>query len=357
MRVLFDAYWWVRGPVSNKQVMREVIEHWVAAYPEDEVAFAVRRRHRDEAVATLPPDAPVVTTRLWPHGVAAILAYPWLARRVRADVTLTHNFTPAFGRSAVFVHDVMFQTNPEWFTRAERLYFALIPLLLPRADVVLTSSATEARRIARRNRRVRTTVHPAGLAVGTALAGADQVVPAGMSADDRFVLSVGRLNVRKNLAFTFEAALRSGALTPERPLVVVGQPQGKGIELEPSVQAAVEQGLVRFLGRIGDGELAWLYAHADLFVYLSLDEGFGLPPIEALTFGCPVLVSDIPIFRENLGEHATYVDPHDVDAAAAALTALTARPPARVADVPLPDWASCVAKIRSAILAGVPQLA
>jgi glycosyltransferase involved in cell wall biosynthesis len=274
---------------------------------------------------------------------------------VRADLTITHNFTPAVGRSAVFVHDVMFQTSPEWFTRPERLYFALIPLTLPRADVVLTSSVTEARRIERCNRRVGT-VHPIGLAVGSALAGADPAPPEGVAPAERFVLSVGRLNVRKNLAFTFAAALRSGALTPERPLVVVGQPQGKGIELDPSVQDAVEEGLIRFLGRIGDGELAWLYAHAELFVYLSLDEGFGLPPIEALTFGCPVLVSDIPVFRENLGDQATFVDPHDVEAAAQAFARLAASPPPRVSGATLPDWAGVVGTMSSAIDRALPQL-
>jgi glycosyltransferase involved in cell wall biosynthesis len=316
----------------------------------------VRRAHRTQAEPDLPPGARVVTTRLWPHGVAAILTYPWLARRARADLTLTHNFTPLFGRSAVFVHDVMFQTNPEWFTRAERAYFALIPMMLPRADVVLTSSATEARRIERRNPRVRE-VHPVGLAVGTALATADPVRPDGVAPGERFVLSVGRLNVRKNLAFTFEAALRSGTLTPQRPLLVVGQPQGRGVELEPAVREATERGEIRFLGRIGDGELAWLYRHADLFVYLSLDEGFGLPPIEALTFGCPVLVSDIAVFRENLADQATYVDPHDVDAAARALARAATEPPARVTDPVLPDWAGCVARLASAIRVSLPQLA
>ena len=353
MRVLFDAYWWVKGPVSNRQVMRELVRHWLAAFPDDEPVLVVRHRDRESAVADLPAGARVVSTRLWPHGVAAIAAYPWHARRVRADLTLTHNFTPAVGRSAVFVHDVMFQTNPEWFTRAERLYFALIPLMLPRADVVLTSSATEARRIGRLNRRARP-VHPVGLAVGTELANAPRTRPEGIADGERFLLSVGRLNVRKNLAFTFDAALRSGALHPDRPLVVVGESQGRGIELDPAIGEAVDAGLIRFLGRIDDGELAWLYANADTFVYLSLDEGFGLPPLEALTFGCPVLVSDIAVFRENLGDQATFVDPHDLDAAAAAFAAIPAEP-ARVTDARLPTWDGCVRAMVAAIRGSLPR--
>lgn len=354
MKVLFDAYWWVRGPVSNRQVMRELIAHWVARFPEDDVTLVLRRRHV-AAADDLPPRVRTRTTRLWPHGIAAILRYPALARAAGVDVTITHNFAPALGPSAVFVHDVMFQASPEWFTRAERAYYALIPLLLSRADVVLTSSATEARRIERRNPRVEA-VHPIGLAVGLALAEASPVLPAGVAPDQRFVLSVGRLNVRKNLAFTFEALLRADVIDAERPLLVVGEPQGVGIELGTRVADAVERGVIRFLGRIGDGELAWLYGHADAFVYLSLDEGFGLPPLEALTFGCPVVVSDLAVFRENLGDNAAYVDPRDLDAAVGVLRASIGAPRPQAGEPDLPTWTGCVERMRSAVLRALPEL-
>ena len=84
------------------------------------------------------------------------------------------------------------------------------------------------------------------------------------------------------------------------------------------VGRAVSEGLVRCVPHVTDAELAWLYAGADLFVYLALDEkGFGLPPVEALHFGTPVVVSDIAVFHENLGSLASYVNPHDVTAIAA----------------------------------------
>ena len=130
-----------------------------------------------------------------------------------------------------------------------------------------------------------------------------------------------------------------------------------GIELAPAVRAAVDEGTIRFLGRIDDGALAWLYCHAELFVFMSLDEGFGLPPVEALTFGCPVLVSDIPVFRETLGGAARYADPTDVAGAAAVLADLAENPPARGALPDPPDWAACVERLRSAVLVALPQLA
>lgn len=350
VRVLFDAFWWTSGPVSNRQVLREVVRHWVRLHPEDEVHLALRHRDREAALADLAdlPVASTVTTRLWPHGVAAIADYPRLARKVGADVTLTHNFTPVVGRSAVFVHDVMFQTDPGWFTRPERLYYSLIPLLLPRADVVMTSSRNEARRIAARNPRV-ADVEPVGLAVGTELAGARPQRPEGVDEGQPYVLSVGRLNVRKNLGLTFAAALRSGAVGPDLPLLVVGEKEGVAVQVSPEVRRAVEDGSIRFLGRLSDAELVWLYGHARLFVYLSLDEGFGLPPLEALTFGAPLLVSDIAVFRETVGGQATFTDPHDVDAAAAAIARLV-REGTPVTSPRLPTWDECVERMRSAVV-------
>jgi glycosyltransferase involved in cell wall biosynthesis len=348
VRVLFDAYWWVRGPVSNRQVQQEIVRHWVEEFPEDEAVLVLR--HADVDAAELPSCARAVTTRLWPQGVAAIVHYPKLARRVCADVVVTHNFTPWSGRSAVFVHDVMFQTNPEWFTRPERIYYSLRRRLLPRADVVATSSAHEAERIAAWNPRVRRPVHAIGLAVGTGLRDAHPVRPDGVSEDQRFVLSVGRLNVRKNLGRTFEGALASGVIDTDRPLIVVGEPEGVRPAVDLVVRQAIDVGAIRFLGRIDDGRLAWLYQHADLFVFLSLDEGFGLPPLEALSFGCPVLASDIPVLRETLGDRATYVDPRNVDMIA---KALSDRPARGSGDPVLPDWRDTVRRLRSAVLAVV----
>lgn len=348
MRVLLDAFWWANGPMANRQVQRELIWHWARQFPQDQLVLAVRRRDLDKVRQDLPPGARAVASHLYPHGIAAILEYPLLARRVHADAIMSHNFAPVVGPSAIFVHDVLFQTDPAWFTRLERAYFSLMPLMFPRAGVILTSSHNEAARVGRANPRLRPAV-PIGLAVGTTLAGATPVRPAAAAALDDYVLSVGRLNVRKNLAVAFDAALGSGEVTADRPLLVVGEREGVGVALSPTIRDAVERGAIRFAGFVTDGELAWLYAHARLFVYLSLDEGFGLPPLEALNFGCPVLVSDLPVFHETLGEQATYTDPQDV-AAAAAQIARMVRTPTPVADPALPDWDQCAARLRAAVL-------
>ena len=70
---------------------------------------------------------------------------------------------------------------------------------------------------------------------------------------------------------------------------------------------------VIFFGPANDQQLSNLYTHATAFVFPSLMEGFGLPALEALSFACPVICSDIPIFHEILGDNATYFNPTDPD--------------------------------------------
>lgn len=352
LRVIFDAYWWVRGPISNRTVQLELIHAWLRLNPQDEVTLVVPAGDLSAVDNDFKGRVNVVGTHLRPHGLAAALDVPRVARRLRANIAITHNFAPVFGSSAVFVHDVLFQTQPTWFTPLERAYFALIPLLMPRAGIVLTSSRHEALRIATQNDRVNEIV-PIGLGISSALTSATARPPIrGLS--EGFLLCVGRLNIRKNLAFSIEAAILSGILSLERPLIVVGQADGLPVELPKGVLAAVEAGLVVFLGSVDAAELAWLYSHAALLIYMTRDEGFGLPPVEALAFGCPVLVSDIPVLRETVGHHAYFADPGDPRGTASAIAGIIATG-LKTKPIPATSWDDCARRMRSAIITtGLP---
>ena len=70
---------------------------------------------------------------------------------------------------------------------------------------------------------------------------------------------------------------------------------------------------IKFLGRISDEELKNQYRNAHLFILASLYEGFGIPPLEALGNGCPIALSDIPVFHEIFEDAAVYFNPTDVN--------------------------------------------
>ncbi|MEX8058195.1 glycosyltransferase family 4 protein [Microbacterium sp. 16-032] len=355
MRVLFDAFWWHRGPIANRTVMREIVFGWSRRFPEDEILLAVRARHRD--LVDVPPEGRVVTTRLSPQALANVVELPAQARRHRVDLVVSHNYTSPFTRNAVFIHDLLFEESPHWFTRKERLYFWPMSRLAACASTVFTSSRTEAARIERLHPRL-SPVLATSLAISPALAGASprtpEVVPTNW---DGFWLCVGRLNRRKNLDTALRGAVSSGLLSPTHPLIIVGSAEYSGAttELPKNIRTLVDVGHVIFAGRVSDGELRWLYTNASCLIFMSRDEGYGLPPAEARFFGTPVVVSDIPVMRELVPDAHAFVDPDAPSALATVLASVpqrraTAGPVDRLRDAES-DWEDIASRIRYASIA------
>ncbi len=139
----------------------------------------------------------------------------------------------------------------------------------------------------------------------------------------KYVLCVGTLEPRKNL----ELVIRTYAAMPpafrERcPLVIVGMKGWLTSGLESVMQPLVASGELRPLGFASDEALASLYAGAMVLVYPSLYEGFGLPPLEAMASGTPVIVSDRSTLPEVVGEAGLTIDAHDDAGLRAALQRL-----------------------------------
>ena len=137
------------------------------------------------------------------------------------------------------------------------------------------------------------------------------VRPAGVP--DDYLLYVGALEPRKGLEVLLRAYAGARAAGLRSALVVAGDGP-----LGPSLRA---QGVV-LTGRVGDGELAALYAGARATVLPSHLEGFGFTPLESLAAGTPAVVSDLPVLRETLGDAAVFVPPGDSRALAAAIGAV-----------------------------------
>ena len=142
-----------------------------------------------------------------------------------------------------------------------------------------------------------------------------------LGVEDDFLLFVGTLEPRKNLLTLLKAfahVLRDTRLRSQ--LVVAG---GEGWLMEETFSFVSAAGIgdrVRLIGYVNDDELRALYSSCRAFIYPSLYEGFGLPPLEAMACGAPVIASRIAALEETIGDAAMLVDPLDVHSLAAAIT-------------------------------------
>jgi len=148
--------------------------------------------------------------------------------------------------------------------------------------------------------------------------------------DRDFILFVGTIEPRKNLRRLVEAfaqVLRSTSLSPK--LVIAG---GRGWLMDDFAALIKQNGLadrICLAGYLEDEDLCGLYSTCAAFVYPSLYEGFGLPPLEAMACGAPVITSRIPSLMETVGGAARLVDPSDVEDLARAITEMLSEPKMR----------------------------
>ncbi len=232
---------------------------------------------------------------------------------------------------AITVHDVMALEHPEWFTAANRLQQRMV--LGPaarRAAVVLTPSQFSRQRaiewLGLRPERVRVTPW-----------GVDEIFSAGFRSGEtlarrglgrRYLLTVGALRPRKNLE-TALAAFEALADHEDLELVVAGGRGWDDAELLARLHRSPAAGRIRLTGRVSDDELAALYRGAECFLFPSRYEGFGLPPLEAMACGAPVVSSDRTSMPEVLGDAAVLVSPDDTAGWAAAVESLLTSPERR----------------------------
>jgi glycosyltransferase involved in cell wall biosynthesis len=173
------------------------------------------------------------------------------------------------------------------------------------------------------------------------------------------VLTVGTILNRRCLPVLFHAAARLRRAWPDLVLEVVGENRTHPhLDLESLARRSGLDGGARLSGFVGEATLADLYAAADVAVFLSEYEGFGLPALEAMARGIPVVTSTRPALGEVFGEAALLVDPRDAPAVAAALD-LVLRDGSLRADLvsrghalaARHSWSACAQLTRAALVA------
>ena len=248
-------------------------------------------------------------------------------------------------RHVATVHDLFPLTHPEWYsTRYIALHRPLLRRTLRSARAILAVSepvAEQVRALGLTSDEVPVVVTPNAPSAGTSTGAAGPLGDSVRRVVDGppFFLSVASTDPRKNVARIVRA---HRSLDPElrssHPLVLVGG-TSSGV-FTGAAGDADDEDVVR-LGYVTDAELAALYGAALCFVSASLDEGFGLPLVEAAAAGCPLLVSNIPTYRWVLGDGAAFFDPLATESIADGMSQLAARPRGRAAPLPRDySWAA-----------------
>ena len=298
--------------------------------PDQLVATAFTLRGAGDLGRVVPPGV-TVRTRRAPARLLRELWRRWEVPPVswatgRLDLFHATNFVlPPVGRATgvVTVHDLSFLRVREAVDAASLAYRELVPRSIARAEQVLTPSAAVAAEVVAEYGVDPARVTPVHLGVDPAWSRArpDRDWARGRGLPEDYVVAVGTLEPRKNLQVLVDAAAALLADDPGAPDLVLVGPEGWGTRLD---LGRFPPGRVHLTGFLDDGDLARVVAGSRALAFPSRYEGFGLPPVEALACGRPVVVSDLPVMREVLGRHARYVPAEDTAAWSQALADLPA---------------------------------
>jgi glycosyltransferase involved in cell wall biosynthesis len=208
-------------------------------------------------------------------------------------------------RQAVVIHDVTPFRHPQSFRRSYRLLHGILGFVLTRTAKIGTVSAFSRDEIASVFRVPAKDIDVIHNAVDhfAAIPPDETIIQRLGLTHAGFFLLVGTMKPNKNLDFAIRAFEALG--DPNQKLVVVG---GSAPTVFKSADATSTENIL-YPGRLTDAEIVALERHATAFVFPSLYEGFGIPPLEAMTQDCPVLAADIPAVKEACGTAALYFNP------------------------------------------------
>jgi len=274
-------------------------------------------------------------------------AFPRVLKADKIDVAHTQYNIPLLGAPCPVVttiHDVSFRVHPDLFLPKDRWVLnTLVPRSMQKAAAIVAVSESTRRDLLRfypaiPAEKVSVVLEAAGRQFRppdgqeTAQAAANKAL--GLE-NAPYLLAVGVLQPRKNLALLLEAftRLKSGPHPPPHRLIIAGK-RGWLDETDAQIAALPEEVARQIVlaGYVADADLPLLYGGAEALCYPSRYEGFGLPPLEAMACGCPVLCSRSSSLPEVVGDAGILLPADDPSAWASALEALLASPAA------MNDW-------------------
>lgn len=226
--------------------------------------------------------------------------------------------------NVITIHDLSVFFNPKWFSFLYGSYYKLLtPRIVKTATLVLTVSHAIKKELSEKFSIEPDKVEVIYNAVADKFKAIQSQKQKTQEYKGNYILTVSSLDPRKNIKNLIAAFSRS-AIENFSFYIIGGESSAFAkTDLQEIIQ---KDKRIKLLGRVSDEELLELYSNATLFAYTSFYEGFGIPNIEAMAMGTPVLTSDIPAIREVCGDAAWYVNPNDVEDISSGISKLLSSP-------------------------------
>jgi glycosyltransferase involved in cell wall biosynthesis len=329
VRIGIDAHCLGQQKTGNETYTRELVQNLLRRPPNGHSIWIYLTEH-SEALARANSNAASSFHLICPAtpGLRFLLGFPIEARRRKLDLFHAQYFLPpALGcKTVLTVHDISYERFPEFFTRKHNfLSRALIPDSCRRADRIITVSEHSKKDLVELYRldpeRITVTYNgypeefePVPLCL------AEETVARDFGIRGDYLLYVGALQPRKNLVRLLTAfqQLREKNKIPHK-LVMAGKKEWLFADIFAAIREFQLENEVVVTGYVPVERLPSLFSAATAFVYPSIYEGFGMPVLEAMACGTPVITSTGSSLEEIAGGAAVLVDPYDVTALANAI--------------------------------------
>lgn len=345
MHVAFNGWFWDRPDTGSGQYVRHLLRALRRVAPDLQMTLVLPPHIT--APDDLPPDVSLVTTTGRSGQLGKVWfeqrTFPQMVARVEADIAHVPYWGPPLSSPAPLVTsvlDVAALIYPDYNRgMGARLYTSLVSAAAKGSAHIITLSHAAKADIIKCLDLPGATITPTYLAHDEAFhprvgRERDAAVRARYNLPDQFLLYLGGFDLRKQvnqllLAYTYVVQAQGD----EFPLVIAGKEPAWGTPMFPDMrQYAAELGIadhIRWIGYVDEADKPSLYRLARVFVFPTVYEGFGLPVLEAMACGTPVVANNIPVLAEIVGDGAFLVETGSARAMAGAIIALLIQEPLR----------------------------
>lgn len=318
MKIGIDAKWYFNGHPSGKVVVENIVNHIVKVDKSHEYYIFLNKKDKKLVFPYKQKNIHLVYVPNKINALTNFFILPFYTYKRGLDICLYQNYSPFWGAKKIvnYVHDALFMDYPQYFSRLEKLYFWPMKYLSKYADHVITISHSEKERMVRHGFSKENNISVVHHGIG--LVDSKDVSNTKKSNDllkrynlpENYILYLGRLNVRKNIYNLLKALPK---INENVVLVIVGKDDHKTLDWDIIIKELNLKNRVIRVGFVPAEDIALFYKKASVFCFPSYAEGFGLPPLEAMFYGTPTVVSNTTSLPEVCGDATLYVNPNNED--------------------------------------------